>query len=85
MGRLPAVVLGPGGLPAPAHPLTPPQGDQTFALRAGGRDFRKWAPKCKTPFCLCLPGADGWTILFDNPPPPHLCMFKMISASWGSF
>ena len=43
---------------------TRPIGDQKFALRSGGGSgapgwceggLRKWAPKSKSQFCLCLP------------------------------
>ena len=43
---------------------------------------RKWAPKSKSQFYLLLP-YDGWKKHFFEKTVTHLCMFKMISVSWG--
>ena len=46
----------------------------------GGGGFRKWAGQ----FCVFVLFADGWEFFFLKKCSPHLCLFKMISASWGS-
>ena len=60
-------------------------GGETFEPQDVGEvGFRKWAPNSKSQLYVFLPYADAWQKILKKFLLP-LCMFKLISASWGSF
>ena len=52
----------------------------------GGGQKKKLGSQIQEPIVF-LPSADVWNsiFLFEKQFPSHLCMFQMISASWGSW